>query len=67
MEAGKRQAMAVPSNWGFRVEQVPVADGRTADLRVSDDGSSAILKEHAYVSLRARLSIVVTVELEEPM
>lgn len=45
MEAGKSLASAILPNLGFQVEDVPVGDGRTADLLVTDLESQRYLIE----------------------
>lgn len=40
METGKSQAVQVLTGLGFHVEEIPVANTQTADLKVSDDGST---------------------------
>lgn len=39
MEAGKAQARHVLTTLGFLVEDIPLRDGRSADLKISDDES----------------------------
>jgi hypothetical protein len=69
MEAGKQQATHVLSNLGFRVQHVPVADDRTADLLVSDDEGEYLIevkdKSEAESLAQHRREVLASGELYE--